>query len=145
MSRNAILLRVLGDIDRIDELVEAIGLPARVYRRGTINLVNQVQGMDVLVVELGKWRNVDEEDQATGEQGLLLSVAEHIHQLVPILTTLDRSRCRAELYVSTIREEEQGGLELPANLIAAAGAAGLSIGISILVMLEHDTPNGEST
>jgi hypothetical protein len=82
MSRNAILLRVLGTIDHIDDLVRAIDLPARVSRHGTISLVNEIQPMNVVLVELGT------------------------------------------LYISIIQQEEQGGLELPASLIAAAAAMG---------------------
>jgi hypothetical protein len=38
-----------------------------------------------------------------------------------------------------VREDDQGGLGLPAALIMAAGAAGLGLQFSILVMLDDVT------
>ncbi|MCU0549572.1 MAG: hypothetical protein MUC48_09520 [Leptolyngbya sp. Prado105] len=46
------------------------------------------------------------------------------------------------MYISTIREEDQGGFSLPTELVIAAAKAQLSIEISILVMLDDDVePN----
>lgn len=40
------------------------------------------------------------------------------------------------MYITTIREEDQGGLSLPPKLVKAVADSGLSIQISILVMLD---------
>lgn len=49
---------------------------------------------------------------------------------------MDHTRYEKALYVSTVREEDQGGFEFPVEMIAAAGAAGLSLHVSVLVMLD---------
>ncbi len=59
---------------------------------------------------------------------------------------MNSTNCNADLYISTIREEDQGGLTLPPELVAATASAGLSIQISILVMLDdYLEPEQESS
>lgn len=75
----------------------------------------------------------------------LQEAAMQLKQLAPAIAMLDRSNCRAELYISTIREEDQGGFSLPSELVAAAAAAQLSIEVSILVMLDDYIESESST
>ena len=72
------------------------------------------------------------------EQVLLAGVATRLTRMAPTLCALDRSLCTTELYISTVRQEQQGGFGLPAELVAAAAAAGLELSISILVLLPED-------
>jgi hypothetical protein len=50
---------------------------------------------------------------------------------------------RADLYISAIRDEESGGFDLPAALIAAAGAAQLALAVSILCDVADDEADSE--
>jgi hypothetical protein len=103
-----------------------------------------VQPIDVILLDLASWEGASQVDQEVAEREQLLPAAAKLRQLAPALASVDRSRCQVELSISTIREEDQGGFELPAELIAAAAAGGLSLGISILVMLDDYDLGGNS-
>lgn len=80
------------------------------------------------------YANDDRETILREEEARLSETTDMLRRLAPTLGMLDRARCRAELYISTIRYEDQDGFELPAELVMAAADAGLSVGISILVL-----------
>lgn len=91
-----------------------------------------VQRVDVWGLYLARW-----EGDAPEEQSMTQAAAK-LEAMAPALAALDRARCKAELYVSTIRDEESGGFSLPARLAAAVGASKLEISISILVRWRGD-------
>lgn len=147
MSEITLYLRLHGELPPDEELTPAFrDLPFQLRRRGQTIGRSRRQPTDVLLLRLAAWESsgeVEQQDRATQEQ--LLPAATLLTQLTPMLLALDRSRCVAELSISTIRHEDQGGFELPAALIAAAGAAGLSLGVSILVMLDTDLEDSDSS
>lgn len=71
--------------------------------------------------------------------------AHTIRQMAPVIASLDRKRCTAELYVSTIRDQEQGGIKLISDLIAAAAEARLDLIVSILVLWDDDEGDDDNT
>lgn len=75
------------------------------------------------------------------ERTQLYAATVTLARLAPTLAALDRTHTCAELYMSTVRWEDQGGFELPAELAAAAAAAHRSIGPAILVMAWPDEEN----
>jgi hypothetical protein len=75
----------------------------------------------------------------------LSDAVESLRRIGPALASLDRKSCRVQLYLSSIRDEEQGGFDIPAELIAAAGAAGAELIVSILVMWYGDEEEAENT
>ncbi|MBD1841954.1 DUF4279 domain-containing protein [Cyanobacteria bacterium FACHB-63] len=113
--------------------------PTRTLRRGDRVSKRRVQPIDLWLLNLAEIRDGELLDHGLQEAAMQLK------QLAPAIATLDRSNCRAELYISTIREEDQGGFSLPAELIAAAADAGLSIEVSILVMLDDYIESESST
>ena len=134
------MLRVVGQLHNVDAVARIFAeLSPTVSRKGSVNRVKAIQNADVIVARLGRWTTHTAADHAVAEREYLLPLAATIRQLAPELRQLDRSQCRVELYISTTREEEQGGFELPEELVIAAGLAGLRIGVSILVMLGDET------
>ena len=93
---------------------------------------------DVAVVKFSEWGRHEgpEDDNEPVEQ--LLSDAAILKRMAPVLAAMDRSKVKAELRVGTVRTMDQGGFELPAELVAAAGEAGLSLGVSITIVLDGD-------
>ncbi|MDF5721614.1 MAG: hypothetical protein PUP91_14260 [Rhizonema sp. PD37] len=76
----------------------------------------------------------------------MLQAATKLEKMPSSLAVLERTNCNTDLYISTIREEDQGGLSLSPKLVAAAASGELSIQISILVMLDDDSePEQESS
>ena len=154
MSRVKVSLRIRGDLEHMADLTKALeGMPTKFSRRGSQTPGGMVQPMDVLRLQLAQWHSVGvqtddgrlqnghELGQDSGEKDHLMAATATLRRLAPVLASLDRSRCQAELYVSTIREEAQGGFELPAELLSVAAVAGLSLATSILVMLDDDLHN----
>lgn len=146
MSSFRVSLRVMDAIDLLERVVGALdGYPYKLRREGEPGILGP-QGRNVLVVPLVRWERGPHdgpaEDEATPERdedaAHLAIVTSTLERMAPLLSSLDRSRCTVELYMSTIRNEAQGGFELPAELVAAAAAAGVSIGLSILVMLPEE-------
>ncbi len=144
MSRYKVSLRLVGELDPLEDYIDLLGgVSVKVTRRGSINPLGHVQSTDVLGLELAAWQSpsfVDadqaDQNQAFVERDHLLPAVLKLQRLAAGLSGVDRARCRVELYISTIREEEQGGFSLPAALLTAAAACGLSLEVSILVMLD---------
>lgn len=133
MSTIEVSLRLSGMLLPSEHLTELFGVqPTRSLRQGDRVSKRRVQPVDLWQLDLASAHNSESLDQQ------LQKAAIQIKQLAPGIEKLDRSTCRAELYISTIREEDQGGFALPTELITAAAAAQLSIEFSILVMLDND-------
>jgi hypothetical protein len=138
-------LRVVGDLEQLEYAANAMdGLPFKLLREGvTYGRQLRPQPRNVLALDLGKWeRNWpadprDEPPLIEDEQRRFLKIAEVIARLVPTLARLDRTKCWADLYISTIRHEDWGGFDMPAELVTAAGAAGLAMSLSIAVLLDE--------
>lgn len=140
MSRYRVWLRVGGDVSVLEHVAHTLtDLPRQLLRKGD-RYGNRVQPVDLHSIELAAWERggvqclEDEESILAEERRQLAAAAAGVWQIGRILNRVDRNQVHAELYVSTIRAEDEGGFELPSDLIAAAAAAGLSIGISILVL-----------
>ncbi|NMG10101.1 DUF4279 domain-containing protein [Brasilonema sp. UFV-L1] len=143
MSTSTISLRLSGNLPPSDELTKTLGItPTTILHRGERVSKNRVQPVDIWSLELAKCDDNSTEQEINKQ---ILEAAVVLQQMAPAIASLDRNKCNTDLYISTIREEDQGGLSLPAELIAAAAAAKLSIQISILVMLDdYEEPEAAS-
>src|SRR5690242_8520159 len=105
MSRNKLWLRLRGDLPPSEELTRILGTtPTTDRRRGSpIPDTGEVQRADVWSVELirrDQWSRNRPDDDALAQAMVKL------RGMAPGLGSLDRERCQAELYLSSIREEE---------------------------------------
>ncbi|MGK7902575.1 MAG: DUF4279 domain-containing protein [Hormoscilla sp.] len=134
MSTIQMSLRLGGRIPPQEKLTQILGIaPTKARRRGERISSKRVQPADIWILDLAKF-DTDSTPQEIDKH--MLQSAVIIQQLAPGLAALDRTNCNTDLYVSTVREEDQGGLSFSPELVAAAAAAKLSIQISILVMLD---------
>lgn len=143
MSTVQMSLRLGGNLPSPEELTLTLGMkPTEFRRRGDRVSKKRVQPVDVWILDLVKFDTDSTKDERDNQ---MLQAATILHQMSSSLAALERTNCNADLYISTIREEDQGGLSLPPELVAAAAAGGLSIQISILVMLDdYEEPEQES-
>jgi hypothetical protein len=133
--------RVFGDLPPTEEVTRLLGVtPTRYRRRGeAIPPGRRQQPFDVWILELierSEWEDGLPLPEATARAAGML------RHLTPGLAKLDRSVVNAELWISTIREEAMGGFGIPAEIVAAAGAAQLEISVSVLIILEDDEDDG---
>lgn len=134
MSTIQMSLRLGGSLPPQEKLTQILGfIPTKVRRRGERISSKRIQPVDIWILDLAKF-DTDSTPQERDKH--MLQSAVTIQQMAPSLAALDRTKCNTDLYVSTVREEDQGGLSFPPELVAAAAAAKLSIQISILVMLD---------
>jgi Domain of unknown function (DUF4279) len=134
-SRTTLRLCLRGELLPTDELTRTLGVaPTRSVRKGERLHGDRIQPADAWILDLARWDRDQDDAVALEDATALLS------RLAPALRRLDRSRLRAELRINFTLAEVQGGAELPSELVAAAGAAGLEIVVSILVMLGEPTP-----
>ena len=134
MSDLKVSLRLTGDIPHEDLTLIFLKLPFKLIRRGSKSIIGEVLDKDVLSVNLAHWD--DENDIHIDNQTQL--IIERLAHIKPWLASLDKSRIKTEFYIGTIRTIDQGGFDLPAELVAAIATAGLSIAVSILVVLDDD-------
>ena len=135
MSTSKISLRLSGNLPPTEELTHTLGItPTKIIDRGERVSKNRVQPVDIWSLELAKFDNNSTKQEIDKQ---IFEAAVVLQQMAPAIASLDRTKCNTDLYISTIREEDQGGLSLPAELVAAAAAARLSIQMSILVMLDN--------
>jgi hypothetical protein len=130
-------LRLSGDLPSDAEMTRLLGIAPTFQRRKgeLIHHGRQQQPTDVWSLELihrSEWEDGPPLPEATAR------AAETLRRLTPGLAQLDRSAVNAELWISTIREEAMGGFGIPAEIVAAAGAAQLEISVSVLIILEDD-------
>lgn len=136
MSTVEISLRLSGQLPSAQQLRELLSLePTSTLRQGEQVSKRRVQPVDLWMLELAKF---DSQDLQQAIENQLVHSASVIERLASAIATLDRTQCHADLYISTIREEDQGGFALPPVLIAAAAKAKLAVQMSILVMLDDD-------
>lgn len=134
MSSNTLSIRLIGDLPPSDELINMLGIVPTSEGRKGMPLHGKNRGnyvSDVWVVDLitQGWETSElSTKQAT-------HVLQTLRAMTSGLTSLDRKRCQAELYISAICEEEQNSLELPQALVEAAGLAKLAIIVSILALV----------
>ena len=123
---------ILPDDDRIDKMV---GIPAtKIFRKGDlINLKTQkIQHEDLWILNLTKILDDNEATESEINEQILVG-AKILEKIAPNINKISSDEFTAELYVSNVREEAQGGFTLPLKLIHAAAIARLPIRISILV------------
>jgi hypothetical protein len=134
VSTTQISLRLGGDLPSLEELTKTLGIkPTKFVRRGERVSKKRVQPVDLWILELAQF-DTDITEEERDDQ--MLQVATTLQRISSNLAILNRNNCNADLYISTIREEDRGGLTLPPELVAATASARLSIQISILVMLD---------
>ena len=140
-SRTWMALRLAGDLPPTEEVTRLLGIAPTFQRRKgePIPPGRRKQPTDVWSLELIKrseWEDGPPLPEATTR------AADMLRRLTPGLAQLDRSVINAELWISTIREEAMGGFGIPAEIVAAAGAAQLEISVSVLILLEDDEEDG---
>jgi len=117
-------------------------MPTEVLRRGERVSKKRVQPVDMWRFELAKFESDSTKEEIDNQMQYAVVT---LMKMASALERLDRTNCNADLYISTIREEDQGGFSLPAELVAAAASGKLSIETSILVMLDdYEEPEQES-
>ena len=138
MSTIKLCLRLHGELPPAEELNSLLGVvPTCNFRQGQIIGKRRIQPTDVWILNLTEIKCSGTENEINEMKKQMQQAAVTLQQLAPALAALDRSTCKVELYISTIREEDQGGFSLPVEIIAAAAAVNLSsIEVSILVMLD---------
>ena len=134
MSTLQMSLRLGRNLPSPEELTETLGMkPTEFRRRGDRISKKRVQPADVWILELAKFDTDSTQEERDNQ---MLNAANTLQKISSSLAAIDRTNCNTDLYITTIREEDQGGLSLPPELVKAAADSGLSIQISILVMLD---------
>ena len=139
-SRTSMSFRLSGDLTPTEAVTRLLGVtPTRQRRKGEPSHLGRLQPFDVWSLDLiarSEWEDGPPLPEATAR------AANTLRHLTPGLGQLDRSVVTAQLWISTIREEAQGGFDIPAEIVAAAGAAHLEITVSVLIILEDDEDDG---
>lgn len=142
-SRTWMAFRIFGDLPPAEEVTRLVGMAPTFQRRKgePIPPGRRKQPFDVWSLELIKrseWEDGPPLPEATAR------AAETLRRLTPGLAQLDQRVVTAQLWISTIREEAQGGFDIPAEIVAAAGAAQLEVTVSVLIILEDDEGDDDS-
>lgn len=146
MSSVEISLRIFGELPPLHELTQRLEVePTTFLRRGEFISKRRIQPVDMWSLDLLRYESNNYESDDSEIDQKWINVASDLRRLSPAIAGLDRTQCKTDLYISTIREEDQGGVSLPSELISAAAAANLSIEVSILVMLDDNDDDEEIT
>ncbi|GAA6622555.1 DUF4279 domain-containing protein [Scytonema sp. NUACC26] len=104
MSTTQISLRLGGDLPSSEELTQTLGIkPTKFVRRGERVSKKRVQPVDLWILELAQFDTDSTEEERDSQ---MLQVATTLQKISPNLAVLDRTNCDADLYISTIREED---------------------------------------
>jgi hypothetical protein len=146
VSRFRLGLQIIGPLELLETFTALVeGSPYTLRRQGEgIGGFSRIPPAHVLFIDLAKWERPgiyagdNREAILADERAQIAAATVRLEQLAPALASLDRSEIKASLWLSTIREEDQGGLGLPPELVAAAAAGALGFEISILVAFDPD-------
>lgn len=134
MSKISLSLRLRGNLPPTDELSYLLNAnPTIAIRQGEPVSSRRTQPIDVWILDLFEME--DSEVESVEDQ--MHRAASELQRMAPMLASLERSTYEAELYLSTVRWEDQGGFALPVELITAASDAKLAIEVSITVVLDE--------
>jgi hypothetical protein len=142
MSDFELSLCLVGELDELERAATAMSdLPYELYRKGQVYPPRgRVQPANVLILELAKWEHAlttyrdAHQDPAMADRFRSIHEATRVlRQLAPTIAALDPQRCRKEVDLFTLRTEDTGGLQLPADFIATMASANLELAISISV------------
>jgi hypothetical protein len=142
MCYSELSLRLVGELDELERAATAMSnLPFELYRKGQVYPPRaRAQPANVLILELAKWKHGlttyrdASQDPAMAERFQSIQKATRVlRQLAPVLAALDPQRCRKEVDLFTLRTEDTGGLQQPADFIATVASANLELAISISV------------
>jgi hypothetical protein len=147
MSRFSASLRVISPKHLLTPLVtsiETMGLIYTLRKRDYFDRYDPYEiEMYVFVIDLAKWERPgvypgdDRGAILTDQIKQLTNVANLLNELSPLLSHINGPQISKSLYISTIRKEDQGGFEIPHDLVTAVASCGLSIEISIMVLLDE--------
>lgn len=132
MNESQLSIRLIGELPPSADLENLLGeSPDIDRRRGMPPLYRsgRAQEVDVWAVTLidrSEW------NQSSLDKSALDRAIDRLRRMAPSLASLSRQGFRAQWYVSTIQDQDQGGFELPAEVIALAGEAHLEMFVSIL-------------
>jgi hypothetical protein len=141
MTLIRINLRILGDsLPPEEEVTHLLGTtPTSMVRKGEHLTKKLVQAQDVCLLELFAYEKSAYEENPPWEliENQMRECAKKLRSILANMVTLDRRKCKADLGISMVIEEDQGGLVLPVELVEAAAAGGMSISISNVVVLDR--------
>jgi hypothetical protein len=136
MSTIVISVKLRGVLPLDSEITQLVGMSAtKVFRKGDVLNwgTKKIQQEDLWILDLiPQLDNYQSTESEITEQ--ILVAAKTLEKIAPNICQISCDKFTTELYISIIREEEQGGFTLPVQLISAAAIAKLSIRTSILVL-----------
>src|SRR6266496_50930 len=147
MSDYRILLRVIGPENLLIDLrnmAEEEGLMVRFIKISDDRVDQNIdQVIRSLVIPLAQWERPgvhagDDRESILSEQLQQLSNTSKLLKLfTPLLLRLGGSEITKSLYCSTIRYEDQGGFEIPLDIVRICAQCGLFVEISIEVGIDY--------
>ncbi len=151
MSKYDVSVRLSGKISDLEVIARVADgfsepIPYSLLRKGEPAKWNpkRTQPIDVLLIPLAEWERGgiyegDDREAILAEQRAKLTAGTRmLAQLAPAIAVIASSCEFAELRLSHVFWEDEGSYSIPASLIAAASAAGLSLAISFTVVLDDD-------
>jgi len=134
MGKVKLSLRLAGSLPSSEDLKQILGtLPMLERRCGEAISPERVQPFDLWMLNLAEF---DGDDEIQVIEQAMQTAAQILRPMALSLAGLDRDRCSADLYITTVQEEEQVRLFLSTELVAAAAAARLAVQFSAFALLD---------
>lgn len=131
-----------GDLPPTHELVTMFGAAIEVMRRGEMARDGQPHEQDMAFLRLTQWC-VEPHDEY--EEGI-----KHFEEIATTLSTwtsanqiLKDIKITKWLRVGMVRRTDQGGITFPPELVSSLAAMGMSLHISMTVILDDDSDDGD--
>jgi hypothetical protein len=141
MDEDSVILSLIleGDLPSKQELLDRFEVEPRSYhRRGDLGRGSWRVPQDIWTLDLAEW------DGKTADDGTTQQAVSTLERLAPALRALDRAHLTAELSVLVIQYHETSDYILPAAVLAAAAAGGLSCSIRVAVYPPGDDNDDET-
>lgn len=130
-------LHLEGKLPPNDELIKTFGGSLIILRKGEVLRNGKINPEDRAFLRLAQWE-VELLDEYEEGNKRFEEIATVLRALTPALQSLKDAEITKGLRLGTVRRTDQGGISFPSELVQVLAEAGLSLHISMTVILDDD-------
>ncbi len=135
-------LHIEGTLPPDDEITALFGRSWSMKRRGEVLRNGEVSLVDSMYLRLAQWEVVPLAEDAEGINHFV-QIAMMIKAFTPALQRLQDTDVTKGLRLGMVRRTDQGGITFPREFVRTVAEAGLSIHLSITVILDDDDDDND--
>jgi hypothetical protein len=141
MNYFVVSLHLEGELPPNNELIEILGDTVTIQRKGAILRNGTINPEDRAFLDIARWEVIPYGEYAEGIKRFT-EIATLLQALKPALQSLKEVEVTKWLRLGMVRRTDQGGITFPPELVSSLAGMGMSLHISMTVILDDDRDDG---